>query len=169
MGLITDEMKEIVGRPYERRRSFPVDANSIRWWAVAVYHPLPPPRRYWDPDTPGGLEAPSEFNPFAWKSLEEVNILPDGTEVERSIVLGPIESRLGITPPPFKTTMNGGLNVRYGEPMRVGDVIDSSTAIGSYTEREGKSGSMLFTAVETRWLNQKADLVKVSQMTVIRR
>jgi hypothetical protein len=168
-GLITAEMQSIVGRPYERRRSFPIDATAIRWWAMAVYHPEAPPPRHWDPATPGGLEAPAEFNPFAWKAAEEVTIRSDGTEVERSTVQVPIEQRMGVAPPPLKTTMNGGLDVTYGAPMRVGDVISGTTAIGGYTEREGKSGPMLFTVLESRWTNQHDQLVKVSCMTIIRR
>jgi hypothetical protein len=72
-GLITDEMRGLIGRPYATATSFPIDLSAIMRWAIAVYYPEPPPPEYWDEEyaatTPsGGIIAPAEFNPFAWMS-----------------------------------------------------------------------------------------------------
>jgi hypothetical protein len=169
VGLVTDEMTAVVGRPFERRTSHPIDASAIRRWALAVYWPEPAPREFWDTDTPGGLVAPADFNPFAWQCAKEVSLLADGSEVPASERSGPLETRLGITPPPTKTAMNGGLDVEYGVPMRIGDVIVSTGTIGGYSERPGRTGPMLFTIMESRWTNQRDELVKIYRMNLIRR
>jgi hypothetical protein len=169
VGLVTDEMTAVVGRPFERRTSHPIDASAIRRWALAVYWPEPAPREFWDTDTLGGLVAPADFNPFAWQCAKEVSLLADGSEVPASERSGPLETRLGITPPPTKTAMNGGLDVEYGVPMRVSDVITSTGTIGGYSERPGRTGPMLFTIMESRWTNQRDELVKIFRMNLIRR
>lgn len=169
-GLISEEMRGIVGRPYEQRRTFPIDATAIRRWAIAVYYPERPPREFWDSDVPGGIVAPAEFNPFAWMAAEEVEVAPAGPPVDpRHARPGGLELRLGVQPPDLKRALNGALQVTYGEVMRVGDVIFGTTAIIGYTERDGRTGPMLLTEVESRWKNQRDELVKTSLMTLIRR
>jgi hypothetical protein len=68
-------VQEAVGREISRRVSFPVAASDIRRWAMAVYHPLLPPVRYWDEEwiaanLNGRVLAPQEFNPFAWMTAQ---------------------------------------------------------------------------------------------------
>jgi hypothetical protein len=173
--LISDEMRGILGVPFETTTSFPIDPSDIRRWAIAVYYPEAPPPLYWDDEyaktTPwGGIVAPEEFNPFAWMSR------PSSTEDERAIDVDPglvragaSEHRLGVVPPSLLTGLNGGMEVDYTEvPMRPGDVITSTSAIVDYKEREGRLGHMLFTTTENTWRNQRGELVKTVRMTLIR-
>ena len=45
---ISDEMDAAVGTEMGRSTSFPIAARDIRRWALAVYHPEPPPPLFWD-------------------------------------------------------------------------------------------------------------------------
>ena len=84
--LLTDAMEACVGQAFRRVVSFPVSASDIRRWAIAVYHPELPPRRYWDEQyciesAWGGLIAPEDFNPFAWATASPP--LDAGVRAER--------------------------------------------------------------------------------------
>ncbi len=57
------------------RWSAPIRDSDIRRWALAVYWPAMPPRRFWDEAYArttrwGGIVAPDEFNPFAWPAFD---------------------------------------------------------------------------------------------------
>ena len=41
-------MRAAVGRDFRWLTSFPIGANEIRRWAIAIYHPALPPRLFWD-------------------------------------------------------------------------------------------------------------------------
>lgn len=166
---ITTAMRDAVGRQLTRRVSFPVAESDIRRWAIAVYYPQEPPRRFWDGTYAkstryGGIVAPEDFNPFAWMTAEE--------EVP-SVELGDndpdrTELMLGITGAGLKFQLNGGMAVDYGAAIRPGDVITSVNRLSGYTEREGRLGLMLFTTMEDSWVNQDGDLVKRTSLTLIR-
>lgn len=155
---VSERMRECVGRELDRRVSYPVGASDIRRWAVAVYHPELPPRRFWDVrDT--DLVAPEDFNPFAWLVAE-----PPG----RPLVLRDPEELLGIAGPEVSTRLRGGMATEYGVPIRSGDVITSVRSLAGYDERAGRRGPMLFTMVADVWTNQRGEHVKNFQFTFIR-
>jgi hypothetical protein len=167
--LINDEMRAAIGTAMGRRVSYPVAASDIRRWAVAVYWPEEPPRRFWDAAYAaqtryGGIVAPEEFNPFAWMVAEKeepkVQIEPNDTDRTEKV--------LGIRGPGLKFQLNGGMEVDYGVPIRPGDVITAVTSLADYTQREGRLGSMLMTVSLDTWTNQSDETVKQSRMTLIR-
>jgi hypothetical protein len=167
--LINEEMRAAIGSPLGRRVSYPVSPSDIRRWAVAVYWPEEPPRRFWDADYAqqtrfGGIVAPEEFNPFAWMAAEneepDVDIEPNDTDRTEKV--------LGIHGPGLEFQLNGGLEVAYGVPMRPGDVITSVTSLADYSQREGRLGPMLMTVSLDTWTNQNDETVKESRMTLIR-
>ncbi|GAB2832167.1 hypothetical protein GCM10022221_33830 [Actinocorallia aurea] len=169
--LIRPDMLEIVGRPYRRLTSYPVGASDIRRWAAAVHFPDRPPARYTDPaaERDRTLVAPLDFNPFAWGAAETT-----GTGVEIDLdpsyrASGAMEHFLGVRPPELKRALNGGVAADYtGVPMRLGDVISTTTAVTGYSERTGRLGRMLMTDTATVWTNQDGDEVKTFRMTLIR-
>lgn len=166
---ISAEMRAAIGRKFRHSTSFPVSASDIRKWAIAVYHPEPPPAVYWDEEAAGrgvhgGIVAPEDFNPFAWmttagpgdRSGGEPND-PDNTE-----------HLLGVAGPGLKFQLNGGLDVEYGVPIRPGDVISTVSGVAEYRERQGRLGLMLFTVIEDVWTNQDEQVVRRSRITLIR-
>lgn len=169
-GLIRDDMRAIVGRPYRRLISYPISASDIRKWARAVHYPQAPPTRYTDAEAEHeGLVAPLDFNPFAWGAAvtvpEEAAISPD--PAHRSS--GAMEFLLGVPAPDLWRALNGGVAVTYtGVAMRPGDTIGAQSAITGYTEKQGRLGRMLLTDVTTAWTNQGGAAVKTHRMTLIR-
>jgi N-terminal half of MaoC dehydratase len=167
--LITDEMLGAVGRETGRSVSYPISVSDIRRWAIAVYYPEEPPRLFWDEEhaaktVHGGIEAPEDFNPFAWMAADPPG-LPDsigGYDPDRT------EKLLGVRPTGLRNLLNGGMEVEYGVRMRPGDVITSVTRLAGYKEREGRLGRMLFTSSESVWTNQLGEMVKRNVGTVIR-
>lgn len=156
---ITEEMRAEIGREHEQRVSFPVDEFAIRQWAIAIRWPDPPERLYWDKEYAkqtrfGGLIAPPYFNPFSYHVDEE--------RMKGPSMQGTLSTAPGTRP------LNGGGEVEYFEPIRPGDVITSVSKLADLYEREGRLGRMLFTINETRWTNQKGQLVRIYRGTGIR-
>jgi len=168
--LITEAMRGAVGRELSRGVSFPVSESDIRRWAVAVYYPDPPPALFWDADEAAltshkGIVAPEEFNPFAWMAADGPRTQDAETGSSDPDIT---EKRLGIPPPGLLHRLNGGVTVDYGVRMRPGDVITWVRSLGSYTERIGGLGQMLFTVFDDTWTNQNDEFVKRSRTTLIR-
>ena len=158
-GVYLDEpLLSWLGRSGPPSTSFPVGENDIRRWALAVAWPDRPPAHYYDPAaaarTPfAGLVAPRDFNPFAW--APDLPVAMPWLAVRK------------VGPAPGGRILNGGQHNRYFAPIRPGDVIRSvSTLVDAY-EREGRLGTMLFLVGESRWVNQRAELVRLGTTTLI--
>jgi len=70
---------------------------------------------------------------------------------------------------PLKTTrvMAGGKEVEFFKPIRPGDNI---TQVGKFVdiyEKEGRSGSLVFTIYENKYTNQDGELVAIEKLTGI--
>ena len=100
----------------------------------------------------GGLVAPREFNPFAWMLRSQHG-----------------ESWLrGMGTEPGKRVLNGGQRNRYFAPIRPGDVVTEVTRLADAYEKEGgRMGTMLFFVNESRWTNQRGELVRIGNRTTI--
>ena len=55
----------------------------------------------------------------------------------------------------------------YFAPIRVGDVITNNVTLIDAFEKEGSMGTMLFLVDESRWTNQRDELVRIGQRTSI--
>lgn len=130
----------------------PVGANDIRRWAIATYWPERPPFKYTDPDFPGGIVAPRDFNPFAWMLDPPPPIL--GADREDF--------------PEHRRVMNGGQSDSYGVPVRPGDVITSTARIAKIECRETRLGDTRFISTEQLWRNQNGEHVRTRISTLIR-
>ncbi|MBM3946101.1 MAG: MaoC family dehydratase [SAR202 cluster bacterium] len=165
-------MRAQLGVERERRVSPLVERGEIRRWAIAVYWPERPPRIYWDEEYArttrwGGVIAPPDFNPFTWPVDEE------GFNAKIQNWLGQTrgggQAQAHQPSQPGTRVLNGGSRVEYHNPIRPGDVITAVSKLVDLQEREGgRTGLMLFSYTETRWTNQKGELVKVTVGTGIR-
>jgi len=70
---------------------------------------------------------------------------------------------------PHKANINGGTEIEFYGPMRVGDTISTVAKLSEVKERTGKSGMMIFLTVEVTYSNQKGELVAKCRNTFIRR
>lgn len=129
-----------------------VGLNDIRRWAIAVYWPERPPERYTDPDRPGGIVAPPDFNPFAWL-LDPLPQVPGAAREDF---------------PEHTRVMNGGQADRYGAPIRPGDVITTTSRIATIEARETRLGDTRFVSTEQLWRNQRGEFVRSRISTLIR-
>lgn len=148
---ITDELKAQLGVEMNRRVSPPVALSDIRKWAIAIYWPETPPRLFWDEEYAktteyGGIITPEDFNPFAWP-------------IERPAATG------AAMVPGTRVTINLGGEATYHLPIRPGEVITSVSKLVDLYERETRLGLMVFMVRETRWTNQKGELIKVYRGT----
>ena len=70
-------------------------------------------------------------------------------------------------PNPGRGGLNGGQQSRYFAPIRTGDVITCVATLVDAYEKEGRIGTMLFLVDESRWTNQRGELVKLGLRTSI--
>jgi hypothetical protein len=138
----------------------PIADSDIRRWAIAVYWPEAPPRRFWDP-TAGGANAgaflaPEEFNPFAWPAPRQ----------SRRTSAQPSEERRP-DPARVRGRVNGGCRVVYGVRMRVGDRIRRRVRLHGWTARDSGRGTLLLVDYEHEWRNQRDEHVRSTVYTLI--
>ena len=159
---INPEMHRAIGSVIDWRVSYPIGDSDIRRWSVAVCYPEDAEMALVSSD--GVHIAPEEFNPFAWgvKARRSSPVEIDPRDTDRP------EKMIGVRGPGLKYQVAGGLDVEYGSPMQVGDVIRSDVRLVGYTERVGKNGPMLFTVTEDIWVDQDARWIKTILETSIR-
>jgi len=80
----------------------------------------------------------------------------------------PIGTELDV-PLPVSQTVGGASDVEFGEPVRPGDVITTSKRVADVYCKEGKSGLLYFTVIETTFTNQNGELVARERATFIER
>jgi hypothetical protein len=138
----------------------PIADSDIRRWAIAVYWPEPPPRRFWDTTaadvTAGALVAPEEFNPFAW---------PAPRQSPRTAIQ-PAEDRRP-DPARVRGRVNGGCRVVYGVRMRVGDRIRRRVRLHGWKTHDSTRGTLLLVDYEHEWRNQRDEHVRNTVYTLI--
>ena len=171
--LITEEMRSRIGVE-SVRVSDPIDKSLIRTWALALNWPDPPDPLYWDEEYAkttrfGGIVAPPFFNPFAF------NITPARI---RQMQRADASSRQGAGEPApegqgefrIPSGLNAGGDAEHtGVPIRPGDVITATSKVVDMYERAGRTaGHMVITTSETRWTNQKGELVRIYRGTSLR-
>jgi acyl dehydratase len=80
----------------------------------------------------------------------------------------PIGTELDV-PLPVSRTVGGASSVEFGKPARPGDVITVVKRVADVHCKEGKTGLLYFTIVETTFTNQKGELVARERATFIER
>jgi hypothetical protein len=155
--LVTDGMRRARGTWDEWSRwSEPIRDSDIRRWAIAVYWPEAPPRRYWDPAlTADALLAPEDFNPFAWPAPRSPGVRARTDDDRRP------------DPARVRGRVNGGCEVRYGAPMRTGDRIRRRVRLQGWRVAESSRGTLLLVDYEHEWRNDRDELVRTAVYTLI--
>jgi len=69
----------------------------------------------------------------------------------------------------YKRGLDGGIEYEFFSPIRAGDVLEALPRIASITERETKTGTLVFTVTETTYTNQNAELAAKVRHTLILR
>lgn len=172
---LTPEVKALIGMEGEPEACWePVERSEIRRFAQAVMDDDP---IYWNDAYAretryGGVVAPPLYPLFAHRRapetpdpLPEAAMNPDFDGF--TLLLHP-----GLPPVPLPTLprlLNGGSEVEFYQLPRLGDRITARAKYLDIYEKSGRSGTMVFIVIETRYLNQRDELLLVSRVTLIRR
>lgn len=60
---------------------------------------------------------------------------------------------------PLTALINGGAEIEYFLPMKVGDTVTAEPMVVDLEEKDGRSGRMIFVTVQVNFYNQNGDLV----------
>ena len=154
--LITDEIQAWVGReatPW----TIEVTALDVKRFAVASDDPNP---LYYDEAIAkqsryGSLIAPPLFYMAPLTDpVPESEMRPDGM---------PYEGRYPIPPTPLPRLMDGGTEIEFFVPVRIGDRLTARSKITDIYQKEGRSGPLIFVVRETTYTNQNDELVVVEK------
>lgn len=152
--LITDEIRAWIGRETQPW-TIEVTALDVKRFAVATDDPNP---LYYDEEIAkrsqyGGLVAPPLFYMAPLTDpVPESEMRPDGM---------PYEGRYPIPPTPLPRLMDGGTEIEFFVPVRVGDRLTARSKITDIYQKEGRSGALIFVVRETTYTNQNDELVVV--------
>ena len=151
--LITEELRKLIGRPGEPI-IFKVEEGAIKRYAEAIEdaNPLYNDEDYAAKSKYGSLICPPGFTGWPVKG-GDLPIL----KVADSI------SKTGA--PPFR--LDGGIEFEFFMPIRAGDTLAATFKISNISERETKSGKMLFITAETTFLNQHGNTAAISRQTLV--
>jgi acyl dehydratase len=172
---ITPEIKALIGMEGEPQICWePVERSEVRRFAQAVMDDDP---IFWDDAYVSNTRyrevvAPPLFPLFAHRRLpgspdplDAVQTNPDfdGFEGLMNTGLPPLDL------PTLPRLLNGGNEVEFYQLAKVGDRITARSKYLDIYEKTGRSGTMVFIVIETRYTNQHDLLLMISRVTLIRR
>jgi len=152
--LITDELRKLVGVS-GGPTIFKVEEGAIKRYAEAIGDPNPLYNNveYASKSKYGRLICPPGFT--GWPVKGDIPIMKT------------IDSLFKAGAPP--RLLDGGIEFEFFLPIRAGDILVATTKIINMSERESKSGKMMFAIVETTFVNQNGDVAVRSRATLINR
>ena len=175
MTYVTEEHLALIDKPAPvQTAAAPLTEEELRRFTQAVMESDPV---HWDADaarTRGfdGVVAPPLFPPYAARrpagTPDELDRLREDPDWDAA----PVESGVNGLPPldiPLRRMLNGGVEARFYRLARVGEVISLQSRYVEITEREGRSGPMVFVTLQTDYRNQHGDLLVTVRQTMIRR
>lgn len=154
--LITDEIRSWVGRetpPW----TIEVSRLDVKRFAVATddLNPLYLDEEKAKQSRYDGLVAPPLFYmaPLT-EPKPESELRPDGL---------PYEGKFPIPPTPLPRLMDGGTDIEFFQPIRVGDVLTGRSKIMDIYQKDGRSGALIFVVRETTFTNQQGEVVLIEK------
>ncbi len=172
---ITPEIKGLIGREGEPQISGePVERSEVRRFAQAVMDDDP---IFWN-DTYakntryGAVVAPPLFPLFAHRRSpgSPDPLATAATDPDFDGFVGLLTTGLPPVPlPMLPRLLNGGNEVEFYQLPKLGDRIMARAKYLDIYEKTGRSGTMVFIVVETRYTNQHDELLMISRLTLIRR
>lgn len=164
--IIDDEIRSWIGRENEPETAEMTLAEMQRHAHAVALGPANP--LHVDPAAAaaspfGGLTAPFLFFQIPFGQMAATEELG-----EDGIPQSGAGNRLR-APIPLPRTMAGGTEVEYLRPVRPGDTLTRRSRIKDIWERSGKSGPLVFTAVETTYRDTAGEPVVIVTATTISR
>ena len=172
---LTPGIKTLIGMEGEPQTCWePVERSEVRRFAQAVMDDDPV---FWDDAYVSNTRyrevvAPPLFPLFVQRRLPgsadplaTTYSNPDFDGFEGLMVTGlpPVDL------PNLPRLLNGGNEVEFYQLANLGDRITARSKYLDIYEKTGRSGTMVFIVIETRYTNQRDDLLMISRVTLIRR
>jgi hydroxyacyl-ACP dehydratase HTD2-like protein with hotdog domain len=154
--LLTDEIRSWIGRETSPW-TIEVSRLDVQRFAVATddLNPLYLDEAKAKQSPYEGLIAPPLFYmaPLT-EPKPESELRPDGL---------PYEGKFPIPPTPLPRLMDGGTEIEFFHPIRVGDVLTGHSKIVDIYQKEGRSGPLIFVVRETTFTNQRGEVVLIEK------
>src|SRR5262245_31941544 len=172
---ITPEIKALIGREGEPQICWePVERSEVRRFVQAV---MDDDLIFWNDAHAhttryGGVVAPPLFPLFATRCPPDSPdpLATTASDPDFDGFVGMLSTGLPPVPlPMLPRLLNGGNEVEFYQLARLGDRITARAKYLDIYEKTGRSGTMVFIVVETRYTNQHNELVMISRLTLIRR
>ncbi|MEW6297158.1 MAG: MaoC family dehydratase N-terminal domain-containing protein [Thermodesulfobacteriota bacterium] len=160
--LITDEIRSWIGRETQPW-TVEVTQRDVKRFAVATddLNPLYFDEEYARKSRYGGLIAPPLFYMAPLTDpVPESELRPDGL---------PYEGKFPIPPTPLPRLVDGGTEIEFFAPIRVGDTLTGRSKILDIYQKDGRTGPLIFVVRETTYTNQKGEVVLIEKGAAILR
>jgi acyl dehydratase len=172
---LTPAVKALIGMEGEPQTCWePVERSEIRRFAQAIMDDDP---IFWDDayvktTRYGTVVAPPLFPLFAYRCTPgSPDLLADAaTDPDFDGFAG--LTTTGLPPihlPQLPRLLNGGNEVELYQLPKLGDHLTARSKYVDIYEKTGRSGTMVFIVIETRYTNQDEALLMISRVTLIRR
>lgn len=125
MGILTEDVLAYIGRQSAPRTEV-VTRRDIRKYAIATGQTQ---RKYVE----GDVAPPLYHVALFWDVVPLGELSLDGVSVDRLLPKFPLEK-----------AMAGGLDIRYHNPIRAGDVLIGQRTLTNIYEKAGRSGALIF-------------------------
>ena len=161
--MLPEEVTKFIGQPGGDSILLEVEKGAIRRFADAVEDPnlLYQDEKYARNSRYGAIVAPPGF--FGWPAK-----LPTKQGMQPSYLRPDLREAMTKAGYSAGTTIDGGTEYEFYNPIRAGDTITVSSVIKDIVEREGKT-KIVFTTTEITYTNQNGDVVAKVRQTSIQR
>ena len=158
--MLPEKVTQFIGRKGDVS-IYEVEKGAIKKFADAVGDRN---QLYWDEEYARNsrfrnIVAPPGF--FGWP-VKWHRAIPFFSELRQELV----DAIAGVG---FKRILDGGIEFDFFQPVHAGDILTSVLGITSIDEREGKSGKMILSLMETTYINQGGAVVAKARQTLIHR
>ena len=154
--LITDDIRSWIGKETPAW-TIEVTQREVARFAVATddANPLYTDNKHAAESIHGGLIAPPLFYmaPLT-EPVTEDQLRPDGL---------PYEGKFPIPPTPLTRLMDGGTEIEFFQPVKVGDTLTGRSKIVDIYQKDGRSGPLIFVVRETTYTNQHNEVVLIEK------
>ncbi|PKB67536.1 MAG: hypothetical protein BZY82_02800 [SAR202 cluster bacterium Io17-Chloro-G3] len=176
---LTDEVRAVIGAEGEFVEAswWVVEKEGLRRFSQALMDPDP---RFWDDEFAkaskyGEITTPAIYCSYLDRAhpSQEDPVTRAFKENPGSDGIGGVRGGRGSlpnVPTDLVRILNAGNEIEVYQYPSIGDRIYSQGRYSGITEREGRDGSrMLIVTAETRYYNQRGDLLSITRSSTIRR
>lgn len=151
----------------------PLERDALRRFVQAImdHDPLYYDDAYAMGTKYGGLVAPPLYPVHAFRPLpggaDPLDLLHDDPDADGSGGSDGVYFGLKPIPSPFKRLLNGGNEIEFYRCLAVGERCIAHARFADVTLKQGKSGAMLLTTIETRFTTEDGELLVINRQTLI--